>query len=162
MTGMKKDEFGSDVKLTRSHFATMLYRMEGEPEVTYTDRFKDVPEGAFYTNPVMWASDEEIGVINGYEDGNFGPNDNITREQIAVMMFRYAEYKGYDVTMKDDLSGFEDVSRVSAFAEKAIQWAVGAEMIKGEGKGEKLNPQGETSRAVCAAMMQRFIEKYEK
>ncbi len=162
MTGMNSKEFGSDVKLTRSHFATMLYRMEGEPDVAYTDRFKDVPEGAFYTNPVMWASDKEVGVINGYEDGNFGPNDNITREQIAVMMYRFAEYKEYDEVVKDDLNGFEDAAKVSSFAEDAMQWAVGAGLIKGEGDGEKLNPQGETSRAVCATIMQRFIEQFNK
>ena len=162
MTGMNDKEFGSDGKLARSHFATMLYRLEGEPDVVYKDIFKDVPDGAFYTNAVMWASANDIKVINGYEDGSFGPNDNITREQMAVMLYRYAKYKEYDTKDTDDLSGFEDAAKVSSFAKDAMQWAVGAGLIKGEGDGEKLNPQGETSRAVCATIMQRFIEQFNK
>lgn len=162
MTGMTDTIFGSNAALERSHFATMLYRLEGKPEVEYKDSFKDVPRAQFYTDAVMWASSEEVGVISGYEDGRFGPDDQITREQMAVMLYRYAEYKGYDVEVKADLSKYEDASKVSPFAEKAMQWAVGAKLIKGEGDGEKLNPQGSTSRAVCATIMQRFMEELKK
>lgn len=162
MTGLNDTEFGSDMKLKRSHFATMLYRMEGEPEAEYSGKFKDVPNETFYTDAVMWASSKEVEVINGYEDGKFGPDDDITREQMAVMLYRYAQYKGYDVSGQDDLGGFKDAKDVSEFAAKALEWAVGAELIKGEGESGRLNPQGETSRAVCAAIMQRFIEKNVK
>ena len=154
--------FGSDTILKRSHFATILYRMEGEPKVAYTDRFDDVPEGAFYTDAVLWASSEDIGVIAGYENGNFGPDDIITREQMAVMLYRYAEYKKYDTKAADDLKGFTDSDKVSPFATDAMKWAVGAKLIKGEGNGKQLNPQGETSRGVCAAIMQRFLIPYDK
>lgn len=162
MKGMTKTEFGPDVILTRSHFATMLYRMEGEPEAEYRNEFHDVQKGEFYTDPVMWASMDGIGIISGYEDGNFGPDDDITREQIAVMLYRYAKYKKYDTSDTEDLSRFEDHEKVSKFAVEAMQWAVGTEMIMGEGDDKQLNPQGGTSRAVCAAMIQRFIDNAAK
>ena len=162
MKGMTENLFGPDVILTRSHFATMLYRMEGEPKVEYTDRFADVPKGEFYTSPVIWASSEGVHIISGYLNGNFGPNDNITREQMAVMLYRYAEYKKYDITKTDDLKEFKDSSKVSDFAKDAVKWAVAAKLIKGEGNGDLLNPQGETSRAVCATIMQRFLTTYDK
>ena len=162
MTGLTKELFGPNVILARSHFATMLYRMEGEPKVEYTDRFADVPEGEFYTNPVIWASSDDVNIISGYEDGNFGPNDNITREQMAVMLYRYANNKKYDTKASDDLKGFPDSGKVSDFAKDAMKWAVAVKLFKGEGDDGKLNPQGQTSRAVCATIMQRFLTTYEK
>lgn len=162
MTGLTKEEFGTDTVLTRSHFATMLYRLEGSPKVEYTDRFKDVPKGQFYTDPVIWASEEDVKVISGYEDGTFGPNDQITREQMAVMLYRYAKYKDSDVSAENDLKSFQDGDKVSPFAEDAVKWAVGTKLIKGEGDGKKLNPQGQTSRAVCATVMQRYMENVVK
>lgn len=158
MTGMNDSEFGSDAKLARSHFATMLYRLEGSPEIEYTEKFQDVPDEQFYTDAVMWASSEGVNVISGYADGNFGPNDNITREQMAVMLYRYAQYKKYNTAVTDDLRGFEDSAKVSPFAKDGVKWAVGTGLLKGEGESKTLNPQGDTSRAVCAAIMQRFME----
>ena len=162
MKGMTETYFGSNEILTRSHFATMLYRMEGEPDVTYTDRFDDVPDNQFYTNAVMWASSKLIGVVTGYEDGNFGPNDSITREQMAVMLHRYAEYKKYDMAGSKVLDEFPDSESVSDFAVKAMEWAAGIELIKGEGNDGMLNPQGGTSRAVCATIIQRFLENFSE
>lgn len=160
MKGMTETYFGSNEILTRSHFATTLYRMEKEPAVTYTDRFADVPDNEFYTNAVMWASSEDVGVISGYEDGNFGPNDIITREQMAVMLNRYAKYKKYNMDGSKPLDEFPDADAVSEFSAKAMEWAVGIELIKGEGDDGMLNPQGGTSRAVCATILQRFLEKF--
>ena len=91
-------------------------------------------------------------------EGTFGPGDNITREQMAVMMYRYAKFKGYDITASADLSSFTDYKDVSDFSEKALKWAVGAGVISGNEDGT-LAPQGEASRAVCATIIQRFVEK---
>ena len=157
MTGMNDTEFGPGVKLSRAQFATILYRMEGEPEVAYDPAaFPDVREGQFYTAPAMWA--KSTGVISGYEDGRFGPADEITREQMAVMMYRYANMRGLDISSEGDMSGFPDAGQVSAFADKEVKWAVGAGLIKGD--GGNVNPQGTAERAQCATIIMRFMEGY--
>lgn len=158
MTGMTKTEFGPYDILARSHFATMLHRLEDSPKAGYEKRFHDVPDGQFYTAPVMWASAEDVRIITGYVNGNFGPDDSITREQMVVMLYRYADYKKFDVTDVQELTGFSDHGDVSGFAAEAMKWAVGTELIKGD--DGKINPQGVTSRAVCATIMQRFMEQY--
>ena len=160
MTGMNKEEFGPEVVLSRSHFATILYRIEGEPDVEYKESFTDVPDKQFYTNAVMWASSDDVKVITGYEDGRFGPADAITREQFATMMYRYAKYKGFDVKATDDLKGFPDAGTVSTFAENAVKWAVAEGLIKGD--NGNINPQGEANRAECATIIYRFMENVAK
>ena len=157
MTGMTDTEFGPSVKLSRAQFATILYRMEGEPEVAYDPAaFPDVREGQFYTAPAMWA--KSTGVISGYEDGRFGPADEITREQMAVMMYRYANILRLDTSAEGDMNGFPDAGRVSPFAEREVNWAVGAGLIKGD--GGNVNPQGTAERAQCATIIMRFMEGY--
>ncbi len=162
MTGMTKDTFGPAGNLSRAQFATILYRMEKEPAVDYKDnQFPDVPKGQFYTNAAIWANKERI--ITGYADGSFGPNDNITREQMATMMYRYAKFKGNDVSVAGNLDGFPDKDAVSEFAETGMAWAVGAQIITGQElqAGVKtLEPQGNASRAHCSTIIQRFMEKY--
>lgn len=160
MTGLDPTHFGPSIDLSRAHFATILYRIEGEPETTYEKRFPDVPDEQFYTNPVMWASSEEVGVINGYADKTFGPADLITREQFATMMYRYAKYKGYDTKKTSDMKDFPDTDKVSEFAGEAMSWAVAEGLITGD--GGKLNPQGTASRAVCATIIMRFMENVAK
>ena len=159
MTGMLPDKFGPAVDLSRAHFATILYRMENEPKAEGGKTFPDVPDGEFYSKAVAWASSEGVGVVNGYADGRFGPADNITREQMAVMMFRYADYKGYDVSVSADLD-FPDAASVSEFSEEAMKWAVGVGLISGNKDGT-LAPQGNASRAVCATIIQRFMNAYK-
>ncbi len=157
MTGMTDTEFGPGVKLSRAQFATILYRMEGEPEVAYDPAaFPDVREGQFYTAPAMWA--KSTGVISGYEDGRFGPADEITREQMAVMMYRYATMLGLDTSAEGDMSGFPDAGQVSPFADREVKWAVGEGLIKGD--GGNVNPQGTAERAQCATIIMRFMEGY--
>ena len=157
MTGMNDTEFGPSVKLSRAQFATILYRMEGEPEVAYYPAaFPDVREGQFYTAPAMWA--KSTGVISGYEDGRFGPADEITREQMAVMMYRYAKMLGLDTSSEGDMSGFPDAGQVSPFADREVKWAVGEGLIKGD--GGNVNPQGTAERAQCATIIMRFMEGY--
>ena len=164
MTGMDPTHFGPYVVLPRAQFATILYRMNGEPDVTYTAKFPDVPDGQFYSTAVLWAA--EAKVVTGYTDsGYFGTNDPITREQMVVMMYRYADYKKYDISKSTDISSFSDAGQVSEFAEKAMKWAVENGIIEGKKNTDgsyRLDPQGSTSRAECAIIIQRFMEKFGK
>ena len=160
MTGMDAVHFGPSVNLCRAQFATILYRMEGCPEVVYDAKFPDVPEGTYYSDAVTWASSAEVGIINGYADGanagKFGPADDINREQLVIMLYRYAQYKGLDVSQTSDMADFPDKDSVSEFAEEAFGWAVANGLIKGD-QG-RLNPQGSAARAQCAVIIQRFME----
>ena len=159
MTGLSNGNFGPGENLARAQFAVILYRMNGEPEVTYTTRFPDVAAGQWYTDAILWAAD--TGVVTGYSDtGNFGPSDNINREQMAVMMYRYAQDKGYDVSQKADYSKYPDAGYVNTFAKEAMSWAVGTGIITGTDEGTRLNPQGKANRAECATIIMRFCEKY--
>ena len=134
--------------------------MENEPEVTYETVFPDVADGQCYTNAVMWASSKEVAIITGYQggenSGNFGPDDNITREQLVTMLYRYAKYKGYDISRTSDMADFSDKEEVGAFAEEAMSWAVAENLLKGS--NGKLNPQSNANRAECAEVIQRFME----
>ena len=160
MTGLNETTFGPVQYLARAQFSVILYRMNESPEITYIDKFPDVKEGVWYTNAILWAN--STGVVNGYSDtGLFGPGDNINREQMAVMMYRYAKYQDYDVSQKADFSQFVDASRVNSFAEEAMQWAVGTGIITGKDNGTKLDPQGNASRAECATIIMRFNKFYE-
>ena len=157
MTGMSKDYFGAAETLSRAQFATIIYRMSGE-EGQYKAVFPDVKESDWFGKPVSWAN--QAGVITGYKNGTFGPADNITREQLAVMLYRYAKYKEYDVSEKADLGKYPDSGQVSDWAADAMQWAVGGGIITGK-NGTYLDPAGNASRAECAAMVMRFLKKYE-
>ena len=157
MTGMDPTHFGPDRILCRGQFVTVLYRIESEPRTEYSPVFPDVQNGEFYTSPVLWAS--RNGIVTGYTDtGNFGPGDIITREQMAVMMYRYAEFCGFDVSERADLSVYPDMYKVSGFAEEAMEWAVAAGLITGD-QGS-LKPQDSVNRAVCATILTRFVYKY--
>ena len=130
MTGLNENDFGAVQSLARAQFAVILYRMEGEPEVEYKDVFPDVADGQWYTDAIMWAN--QSGIVTGYEDsGLFGFADDINREQMAVMMHRYAEYKGFDISKKADFNAFSDAASVNEFADEAMQWAVGTGTISG-------------------------------
>lgn len=154
MSGMNTTSFGPGQDVSRAQFATILYRMEGSPKVVYEPRFADVPNETFFTSPVMWGSKDDIKVIQGYNDGNFGPADNITREQMVVLMYRYAQYKQIDTSARTDLGSFPDAGRVSSFARQAMEWAVDTGLIKGD-QG-KISPQGTASRAQSATIIERF------
>lgn len=158
MTGLDETTFAPYGILSRAQFAVILYRMAGSPSVVFDEkRFPDVEEG-WYSDAVIWANDQEI--INGYtHNGCFGPADSITREQMATMMYRYAEKMNYDISASADFSGFEDSYKVSEFAGKAMRWAVGSSIITGKYNGTILDPQGEASRAECAIILQRFLER---
>ena len=158
MTGLNDTTFGPDQTLPRAQFAVILYRMNGKPQVEYTPKFPDVADGIWYTDAIIWAN--EAGVITGYENGLFGVNDPITREQMATMMYRYAKGKGYDVSQRAELSRFADAGQIQPFAVEAMQWAVANEIIQGMNETQ-LAPQGNANRAECAAIIMRFTQKYE-
>ena len=160
MTGLDETTFGPIDPLARAQFAVILHRMNGEPEVPYSARFHDVGAGLWYTNAILWAADTQV--VTGYSNGNFGPGDLINREQMALMMFRYANYKGYDTSARADFSSYQDSSMVSDFAAEAMQWAVGEKIITGKYNETQLDPKGNASRAECATIIMRFVEKYGK
>ena len=160
MTGLNETTFGPIDPLVRAQFAVILHRMNGEPEVPYSARFHDVGAGLWYTNAILWAADTQV--VTGYSNGNFGPGDLINREQMALMMYRYANYKGYDTSARADFSSYQDASMVSDFAAEAMQWAVGEKIITGKYNETQLDPKGNASRAECATIIMRFVEKYGK
>ena len=143
--------------LSRGQFVTILYRMAGE-EASYKQIFPDVKESDWFGIPVSWAN--QTGVVTGYESGYFGPADDITREQLATMLYRYAGYKKLDTSEKADFSKYPDADKVSDWAYEAMQWAVGTGIIQGQDGGKTLDPQGKAGRAECATMIMRFMEKY--
>ena len=161
MTGKDATHFAPNEPLARAQFAVILYRMNDTPEVTYSAKFPDVQKGIWYTDAILWAADTKV--VTGYTStGMFGPSDNINREQMAVMMYRYAEYKGYSTGNKADFSKFSDAVSVNDFAKEAMRWAVGNEIITGKNNGTLLDPQGNATRAECATIIMRFMEKFEK
>lgn len=156
--GMDSATFGPMEKLSRAQFATLLYRMAGSPQVPYSPKFPDVADNQFYTSSVMWAAQAHIA--EGYDSGSFGPADNITREQMALMLLRYAKYKGYDTSGRSGLAQFPDGGMVSSFAHDAVSWSVNVGIIKGNGDGT-LAPVDPTDRAACAAMVMRYLTTIE-
>lgn len=154
MTGMNDTNFGANMNLDRGQFATVLYRMEGSPDSGFEQRFPDVADGWFYSIPVTWASQK--GIVMGYENGHYGVSDNITREQLATLLYRHAKSVGADVSGRADLSRYGDVHSVSGFASEAMQWVVNQGIIQGEGSTGLLNPQGKVSRAVSATVIKRY------
>ncbi len=152
------DTFEPNGTLTRGQFVTVLYSMDGKPQVAYRPVFTDVAESAYYARPAIWALD--TGITAGTGNGKFSPNANITREQLAIMLYKYAEHKDYDLTIKGNaLNGFTDKDKVSSYAQEAMKWAVTQGIISG--KGDKLDPQGKATRAECAAMIMRLLQKNE-
>ena len=132
----------------------MIWRLDKEPDATVANLFADVASGTWYTDAVAWAAENEI--VQGYDEDIFGPNDSITREQMAAILYRYASYKGYDLTAANDLAGYTDSGNVSAWALTAIKWAVAEELITGV-SSTSLDPAGNASRAQVATILMRFV-----
>ena len=155
MAGTAADVFAPNATTTRAMIVTILYRLEGSPAVTGTSSFVDVPAGQWYTDAVNWAAANQI--VKGTSATTFAPNDSITREQMAAILYRYAQYKGYDVTKKADLSGYSDNGQVSAYAKDALAWANAAKLINGV-TNTTLVPQGNATRAQVSAILHRFCD----
>ncbi len=157
MNGTSTTTFSPESSTTRAMIVTMLHRMEDEPPAQ-ASRFADVPNDQYYTNAVAWASDN--GIVTGYNDTAFGPSDNITREQLATILFRYADYKKYNVEQSADLSGFTDAARISSYAKAAMQWANATGLITGV-TSDTIIPQGNATRAQVATILMRFCENVQ-
>ena len=156
MNGVTADSFAPNATTTRGMIVTILYRLENEPAAGKCS-FTDVTAGQWYTDAVAWAA---AGIVNGYGD-TFGPNDAITREQMAAILYRYASYKGYNVSAQADLSGYTDAGRTSAYAVEAMRWANAEELITGV-TASTLVPGGSAIRAQAAAILMRFCENLSK
>jgi len=161
ISGYNDTTFAPNDKLTRGMMVTILYRMEGSPKVTGTPKFSDVKDSSkYYYKAVKWATDK--GIVSGYSNGKFGPNDNIQRQQLAVILNKYAQYKGKKTTQTNDLKEFTDTKQISSYAINQMRWAVGAGVINGnvdKKTGKKtLNPKGNATRAEVAAMMEKYCK----
>ena len=156
--GTSKTLFSPHGTATRGMMATILWRMDGSPAPKGKNSFTDVEAGKWYADAITWTA--ENGIFAGYGKDKFGPDDPITREQLAAIFYRYADYKGYDLTVKGNLDKFKDADKITDYAKTAMQWAVGSGLMKGK-SGNLLDPQGTATRAEIAAMLHRFIEKYE-
>ena len=141
MNGTANRIFAPSVSTTRAMIVTILWRLEGSPVVNFAMRFRDVVENAWYSEAVRWAAAN--GIVTGYSENAFGPNDNITREQLAAILHRYANYKGYDVSVGEDTNilSFDDAQTISGYAVPAMQWACGAGLMQG------LEPEASAHRA---------------
>lgn len=160
MTGVNEVTFAPSAALNRAQAVVILWRIAGKQEAQADPEFPDVSENEWYTDAVVWAVKE--GVVSGYSDGRFGPEDAVTREQMAVMLWRFAKSQGYDVSQSADLDSYKDADQVSEFAVTSMQWAIGNEMIQGKAEKTMLDPQGSTNRSECAVMIQRFMNVYAK
>ena len=155
MNGVGNNKFAPDSPTSRAMIVTMLYRMEGEPEAGGVSTFKDVPAGRWYTEAVNWAFANEI--VNGYSAEKFGPDNDLTREQLVTILERYAKYKGMDVSKGEEayLTGFTDADQISDWAVKAFRWAVDAGIIRGV-SDTRLSPKTDATRAQVATMLMRY------
>ena len=155
MDGVGGNRFAPNSETTRAQLVTILYRLEGEPAVSGDLPFTDVEAGIWYTDAILWAAQNNI--VNGVNDTEFAPGDDLTRQQLVTILYRYAESKGYDVSASADLSGYPDAGQVQDYAQPAMAWAVAENIIQGMEDGT-LKPAGNASRAQIATILMRFCE----
>ena len=155
MDGVGTGLFAPNSETTRAQLVTILYRLAGQPAPSGDSGFSDVETGIWYTDAVAWAA--QNGIVNGVSDTQFAPGDDITREQLAVILYRYATYQGYDVSQRADLSGFVDAGTISTYAQEALSWANAQGLVLGF-EDDSLRPQGNASRAQIAAVLMRFCQ----
>ena len=159
MNGTGSGTFSPKATTTRGMIVTILYRLSGEPAVSGVCPFGDVAAGKYYEKAITWAAENKI--VSGYADGTFGPDNAITREQLAAILYRYAKLKGYDTSKSNKLDSFKDADKVSSWAVEAMQWANAEGLINGKGNS-MLDPQGKATRAETAAILMRFMENIAK
>lgn len=158
MNGVGGDKFDPNTALSRGMIAQVLHNFENNPETAADNLFDDVSDDAWYTDAVKWAADQEI--IEG-SNGNYAPDDNITREQLAAILYRYAGAKGYDVTASGDLNAFTDGDQTASWAQEAMEWAVASGIFQGNGNSI-LNPKGSATRAEIAQILMNFCKNVVK
>ena len=158
---MPRTEFGENLPLTRGMIVTVLHRMEGKPEVTYSGVFTDVPAGEWYTDGVEWAASH--GIVLGCSNGKYGPTDPVTREQLAAILFRYANWKGYDTSIGEDTNilSYDDAFTWGDWAVSALQWACGTGVLEDVPVG-MLRPTDDAIRGEIAHAIRVFFEEVVK
>ena len=158
MSGTAQDRFSPDLTTNRAMLVTILYRLAGSPAVDGGSAFTDVSGGDWFASGVAWASAN--GIVTGYGDGRFGPNDPITREQMAAILYRYAGFAGQSTAGRADLSGYTDAGQVSPYAAEAMGWAADRGLITGV-SADTLAPGGSATRAQVATILMRFCQTDE-
>ena len=156
MVGTSGNTFAPDALLNRAMMVQILYNMEGKPQVSDTSSYKDVNASAWYADAVAWAEKNQL--VLGYGDGSFGVSDSLTREQAAVLLKRYAEYKGLSLDVDADLSAYTDAGQVSDWALDAMKFAVGLKVINGT-SATTLDPAGTATRAQMAQILMNFLQR---
>lgn len=159
MRGVDDNQFAPEAEVNRAMLVTMLYRLEGTPTATTSNSFADVADNSWYTESILWASANHL--VSGYGKNQFGPEDGITREQLAVVLLRYSQYKNYDTSKTADLSRFADGEQISSWAAPALAWANAEGLITGRGK-TTMAPQGTVTRAEAAAILMRYMQTVAK
>ena len=155
MDGIENNQFAPEHTTTRAQLVTILHRLEGQPAVTGESGFTDVEADTWYTDAVVWAAAN--GIVNGVSDTRFAPGDEITRQQMAAILYRYAEAKGYDVTASADLSGHPDAETIQAYAQIPMAWACAQGLLQGF-EDDTLRPAGNATRAQIATILMRFCQ----
>ena len=155
LTGTSETNFSPNSPVTRAMLVTVLHRLEDKPVSAVAKQFTDVSDGEWYTEAVKWSSEKDI--VKGITEIEFKPQNNITREQLAVMLYRYVKVKNLDTEVKGNIEAFVDKEKISSYAEEAIKWSVGKCLISGKGNGT-LDPSGNATRAEVSAILQRFVE----
>ena len=155
MNGTTADKFAPAETMTRAMVVTVLYRLEGEPEVQYQPVFEDIKENKWFTDAVIWAADNKI--VNGVETGKYAPTDNVTREQLATIIKRYSDYKLIITDAVADITGYADYKRVHDYAKEALSWANAVGLITGKTE-DTLAPREGATREQFAAILRRFTE----
>ena len=156
--GTSDTTFSPNTSMTRAMLVTVLYRLEGQPAVSGRSGFADVQYNGYYEDAVTWAADN--GIVNGTSTSTFSPNANVTREQMAAILYRYAQYKKYNTAASSSLNSFSDHTSVSGYAVASLQWSVAERLVNGS--NGKLMPTGNASRAQVAAILHRFAENVAK
>ena len=159
MNGIGGEKFDPNGTLNRAMLVTILYRLEGSPAVKGANKFSDVADGTWYTDAVIWAT--ENGIVNGLSDELYAPLSEFTREQMATMLLRYSEYKKYDTSDANDLDKFSDAESVASWALEALQWANAEGLVNGRTE-TTIVPQGSATRGETATVLMRYIENIVK
>lgn len=157
--GTSKTTFSPNAPMTRGMLVTVLYRLADKPETTAASSFTDVAKEQYYAAPIAWAA--ENGIVGGMSQTHFAPNEQVTREQLAAILYRFAQKQGYGTARAADLTGFADYSRISGYALDALRWANAEKLVSGRSETE-LSPQGQATRAEVAAILHRFAENVAK
>lgn len=155
--GTSETSFSPNESMTRAMLVTVLHRLEGLPEISAENNFTDVKDKEWYTDAILWASENSI--VKGYGDGLFGTNDDISREQVATILMRFAKLQGLDTSKRADFSDYSDASKISSWAQDAMEWANAYNLIKGR-SATSLAPQSTATRAEVASILQRFVEDF--